>query len=770
MNSARNTPRSFNWGGAENDDLTPLILEAAATGWPYTQALYVLGCTSKGFKAAAHQRLNGKISAIRQSHTRLRAAGAAWYAEQQRAQRAFGRAEASGVPPDGNCRPAGSIKDAYTAANIDLDIQCSALAGEEGARLASKLRELYEKYRLSPHHPIFRGHDDEFIFDFDWRMLAHAVQRKCLLCSGVKKACHCDRQSAVGDPPGPWAAEGLPVTSAFNSCRFSQARETWHFRIFQGPDLVFCRPACIGNAVVDPRRIAQVPASNVRPACRRDAQACSWALARALFHSAGQFCMTSEVVTEACAPGRHAAARLPVVVLPNEHLRGATLAERLRLTSTQIDHAHAEMERLVVVVEHEEEAACRVRIAKLRADCNAYLSVEIGESIESMSTTLPTVERTVARALLHFDSSAQAAIASRYVDATEVPFILALLKRLVSLKTVAVPLDKDIVGWPEQKVHSEHAYEWLFDLTSGALPGEHGTWRRELDNNIVDYWERKPVSSRFTMFMVAAMHIFDSIGSQFSLTVEVHKSDDGPALLQEGPVPRTLHWVLRHASGWALTGEVVQRSYITAARWHAMVAACFASELPDERSLASQLRARVPPRDSWCKTARPCAPLLRVLGEVRQYYEEVAGTLVLFPSTRHAGLLLLGISPTRISEALACFQDLWADAKVRVPGYPQCPRDARDFALWITGNKANRDIHWHPAPPPPPMPPVPEPGELPDDDEVSSCSEGYSPTSPQYSPTSPTYNPQWFPSAFPIHYGGPRDSYSEDDASVENGH
>lgn len=738
MAAQHDGPRPFDWGAASNDDLTPLILDTAAdSGWPYNQALYVLGCTSKSFKASAHRRLSRKISEMATALGKVHATGRVlqdnlrFWASPSSAAQAI-----NAVPPS-------TLKHTYDASKTAFRILAERFAGDEGDRLACAVFNAYERYRSHPNSPPFRT--GEFIFDFNWRLLAHAVQRKCMLCSGVRKVCHCDTAA---------------VNSFWKGSRthLSISNETWHFRVFQGLELAYCRPVCIQNAVIDPHRVFNRPPeapvhSGSFENFGSSIQYRQWALARALFHAAGIFRMQASEETAAVFRGT-----LPLVLLPNAELQGETMAERLQLTPVQISQACDEVSRLMSLRALEYEAARNVRIAKLRQDCDAYLRVQLGETLACIGDALPTALRTLDRALRRFDHDAEAEYNGRYRDASECAYILAFLRRLCALKTVAVPIDKELIGWPSHEVCSVNAYEWLFDLTSGAMPGDDGQWRYELDNNIVDFWERYPIPTRFNLYMISSMRVFDKIGTGFSLTVEVRKDEEARDARDDRPVPRVLYWVIRHSTGWSFAGEVPRRSHYNARMWHDMVTSCFSAELDAEYSeLAAQLKARVPPAASWCETAKPNGPQLRKLEEVRAYYEEVAGTLVLFPSTRHSGLFLLGIGAARVAEALATFHDGWSIGNEHVPGNAQCPQDARDFALWICGNPAGREIHWTRARTPPPVPPLPQP----DEDVYSPSSPQLSGPSPQYHPTSPVYSPG-SPAHSPWH-GSDNDNASNDE-------
>lgn len=700
MDTSHTAPK-FNWDAEPNDDLASLIMDAARdAGSKQNAALYVLACTCTAFKVAAYQRISASIAVLLRAHGVMRNCAAAWDEGQLRAS--------AHVSPG---LPSNTLKDRYTAAKVDFNAKCFFFAGQAGVDLTHRLFDLYEKFRAAPHQPLFTNQVQEFIFDFDWRMMAHAVQRKCFLCSGMKKVCRCATAGAA-----PKILE-LDVDDL-----------DWHFRAMQGPVLIFGRRECIDDATTNPKALC-TPHGPEHPGYRQ------WALARALLRAAGKYKISDPCeVGFVAAPGHHATTQLPVALLPNEHLGGNTLAERLRLTSSQITWAFAAVDRQIKVKADEEEAACRVRVAKLRADCDAFLSQQIGETLASMSDALPTLERTLTRALLHFDTL----LNTRYIDATEVPYVLSFMQCLVALKKVAEPLDSALLGWTAQELHSKHAYEWIFGLTAGPLRGREAAWWRAMTYNVVDYWGAGWRDTRiYDTFMVSAMHVFDSIGTRISLAVEKRYTEGDT---WQGERRYTLFWVLRHVSGWALSSPVQKRTGFAAAEWHAMVVDCFSTELPDEGSLTSQLQARRPPKQSWRGSALP-GEGDSCIEEVRQYYEEVAGTLVLFPSTRCVGLLLLGISPMLVANELAAFHEAWATRQVCVPGLSQCPKGARDFALWLNGNPGMQEMEWHPAPPPPPVPPVPEPDDDASDEGCLVTAPKYYPSSPQYEPPSPQYEP-----------------------------
>jgi hypothetical protein len=732
--SARRENNPFDWGEADelNVDLTTNIIDVAIeSGFPWNGALFQLSCLSWSFKKQCLTRINKQRAHLLRLYAAMRKALQEWLEYEATFYFASKNWEEWQGELNPNARPVRdtTAKSAYNAAITEFRIAAVHRLGQGGDLLVKRLEHLHRKQLEYPENALLKARDS-WLFDFDHKTLAHAVQQKCMMCTGQCKACLCN------------------ATTCKQRLDHGEINTPWQWRVFDGTDLTYCRPSCITDQVVERCNLRLKTLHRWPPdhEChRRRTIFRTWTLGKALLHQKDYY---EKYEIDRVLAENFTDSTKPVLLLQNKNFKARSLQEVLQINNLQLKHALNESCRLMTVRNDELEAARDVRIKKLRLDCDLFMTRHLGKTVADIGRTLPTLQSTLQRLLFDADST----VNSRYVDASQFPMVRGFMCKLVALERFFSPMDSELRGEDHER-HSTQAYEWLFDLTMGALPGEAGPWRVDSSIDVLKYWCKENFCDTHRVptdqvcieppYMVAAANVFDAIGSKFSLTVEVRK------------IQRAMHalvWVLRHSTGWCICGKVAQRSYSDASQWHKMVTGCFQKEHVDK--LESDDHAdfhlrHMPYQENWRTVlSKPTTPDLSAIGAVRDYYEEVAGTLVLFPHIRHAGLLLLGIRPIKIGNALCDFHTDWALKEVHVPGQPQCPQSARDFALWVCGNPAKHPIRWHRAPQPPPVPPLPEPGEdlstsglapvESDSDDSSSSNNGmYFPTSPQYSSTAP---------------------------------
>ncbi len=760
---AKRSDGRFDWGANENDALDHVVIDTAVeAGHPWNGALFQLACANKAFHQECMHRVDKMLGELRKLYDNMLKALVAWRQYKEAYDRSLAIWRSTNSVEE---RPAmdSTMANEYDCTVTLFEMACKNMLGSEGIILSDRLRKV--------HNLELRNSIGSWKFDFNHKTIAHALQKKCMLCTGYNKPCVCDSKSSKG---------GI---------------SPWQWNLFQGSDFVYCNSVCVSKAAIAPEfAVQQAPPREAvdhllndpkNPETSRKVFS-SWALSQAMFHQAGIYDL------EAARKVVYASSsRVPILIRDNRNFQMHSIEARLKLSPHQVEGALAESVRVTTLRDKEEAAKREVRLNKLRDDCDAYLLRTIGETVASLGHTLPTVERTVDDMLYRITENNEYN-SNFYSDATATHLVRWTLEKLVVLKETFTPMDLVFRGAQHPR-HSSQSYEWLFDLTGGALSDRVKSLRYHMDTDVKDYWTpHGPTARDMDLFdhvdvsyMLAAAHVFDCIGSDFSLHIEtrqLRRASISSSSRHPRPTTRVLDWALRHRNGWSISGAVGEcswhRSWHRACEMNQMAwgclreAACAADGMGD-------LRLRPPPCQSkWRLRAKPNGANLHALEEVREYYEEAAGTLVLFEATRHAGLLLLGISSIGIAEALRQFHTDWATGKAQVSGQAQCPHSARDFALWLCGNPAGHSISWNRAPSsPPPVPPLPEAAandppftkadlvarsfdDSDSDVSVDSASSSefepvpyepgccledaspqYEPTSPQYEPGSPQYDP-----------------------------
>ena len=279
---------------------------------------------------------------------------------------------------------------------------------------------------------------------------------------------------------------------------------------------------------------------------------------------------------------------------------------------------------------------------------------------------------------------------------------------------------------------------------------------------------------------ISALHLFDELGSsKWSLGVVQQKPSESSHPEDTIDPYLRLQWELHNSSnGITIRGLIPDRRYAHFKKWHEMVVQCFESRPACE---GMQL-PRVPlSQDTYlcgiktysCKNKHDT----RAVNETQCYFMEIAGMCTLFPETRHAGLLMLGILPSVFVSGIRDFYKRWYDGVAQVVprlspqsevAVSEVPLHEEGFVLWFCGNptgkqylprdgpheaargcgpmdqevlrKRRRGVDYDPAHLPVPTSPAYSPPYSPTYPVYSPTSPAYSPTSPAYSPTSPAYS------------------------------
>ena len=693
--------RPFDVGGCDNVELLPLILQGAlAAGWPHTQSLYLWACVSRD----VHQQVRDLIAPLLQE---MRTKTEVW------------REAATALAYKNR------TADEVAMCKADLVISISKLvAGPITGRLLSMQEQMYNVggFFRGPHSDMPNWVD----FEYDWAFMAHLCQELCMACSGHNirhvHRMHTDCALAAPRmaPPSsvrldggikrdgfcfpcgqhvvPEQGEGSPAVGFYSRhmatclyakphCIEAQSFVPWPLGPPRGYGLT--RSAHVGKTPTSPFAAHEQKMRGGGSAARHN-NGWTGMLAKAMLNMKDIYDYSSHSVANLFVQDsdnestRRLIGTQALFLEPHRYIpASATLAGRLQLTAAELAAAKAQATRSITMRRAEEEALREARVTKHFADVSAYLERKLpGESLASLCQNFPTFKRSIqcmlrnAEKRMHMTQCGPR-FALKYRDALEDHEVRSMCDRLVTGVREVGRRDQFVMG--ADRGHSAEAYEWLLNLTVGSVDPNHpGEAPDELWRVYLDRGSTFETGCHDDM-AVAALHLFDELSSS-KWTLDVVEGPSGP------PDMMQLHWKLQHrTSGVELGGRIPNRPYTSLKKWHEAVSRCFTN---CQSTCGLQLPRTPPSQRTYERgtdfTERKNKRETVCIEETKRYFVEMAAVCVLFPETRHAGLLLLGIVPTQLIGELNAFYHKWYDGVVQPE--LEVPLFGHGFTLWFCGD------------------------------------------------------------------------------------
>jgi hypothetical protein len=445
--------------------------------------------------------------------------------------------------------------------------------------------------------------------------------------------------------------------------------------------------------------------------------------------------LTSQSVMQRLAPNGPTVCFRRILHKHNYVQPSLTLEGRLGLGKEQVLRACQERDSVLRMVEREKEAVAKERLDKFRADVGLYLRNELegaaGESADFLlGPTEPTRNRNLEAAFATVKALSEAGIVAsredaearlrqldwgarsrlectfrkfgptldriislndphsgpRYVSAMSIPQVETAAKRAVWAFKELGPADREATGGS-----SAHAYEWCTQLVGGVMDGPTGPWRADLDHPKPSDWPlgpgdgvRRSEQPIDVAYIIAAMQVFDMLGrSSWTLTHDVRRVANARGV---GPTDVVFWNIASSSTGLCIDGEVLSqyRSSDVKQELHKMMLSAFDNCAPDEPWHLLH-RGTCPPKHSDDFVALGDKQRSRLLSQLVEYYDRVAQLGNAFPQVQFACLMVIGISPQTIVEALEANHRAWASGQLydRAPSAP-CPQTPRDFLAWLT--------------------------------------------------------------------------------------
>lgn len=679
--------RPFDIAACQDAELCRLLVDVPIEqGWPYTAGVFVWAMVNKEFNTLARERINPMLE------------------DMQCAFEAWRRARLMHVQSIETLRYISGEEELLSAqakkSERFQEIEnTKVLFISSIAKLVSdKNAELMFKFVASNYAENLLSRVDAplssvFTWEFSWTVLAHVARQRCMACSGIEVRCA-------------HRCNGLPSAS-------SSIDAVWQFPVGQAQQIMYAKRRCIELQCVqvlsgDP--FALPKNAVITRNSKEERRFHAIVGAKAMLHQKGIYEMRSLPalrLLRGCdfhlwarnpKPNWELARNNPLFLCHNKHVPTEhTLEGRLGLTPEEVAASTAERDRVLCMHAQQEQAVRDVRLKKFRGDVDIFLARELnGETLKTLRANFPTLDASVERLLRLADAAEETTprFHGSPVDALEMQYVRAYLQRVVQVIKFVAPVELQLMG--DDNTHSSEAFEYLFNLTTGAFPGDSGPWRANIDRDLhqapfgCDAW----VMGQQTAYCVAAMHIFDKIAtSEWTFTFE-HAS----RLDKHGnPIELEIFWWLRcEEKNITLRspinrGRVGDFSYIK--EWHAMVTSYFEaqSKVKDFAEVIPVLPRTTLSSSTW-KRGWPVLSVdwpgsKGVFGakkECEAYLTEMCGTCSLFPSTRHAALLLASIEPTDLLRVLVKYHKNWASGLL--DRTDPCPSTPTDFALWLTDN------------------------------------------------------------------------------------
>lgn len=678
--SKRAAPKPFDLGACEQSvTIIERIVDCGAfpAGFPFTQALFVIACLDKASAALIRARVNAALGVLRTLADEWRTC--------YRRREHLKPLPLLREPTDKVCMAKKEVADgALLAAEMQLQTALAALVGEtEMGALMWLLREKCDEQKGLGADVM----DVYFFqnFDFPYIEMAHVVLQQCMFCSGQGRRCHCK------SPP----TRRLVLPSRQKDCKGSSGCG-WHVAPHQSGALVFGRAACAHRISLELAPGSAVAFSHDWEHTRPPDGSLSfhpyknYVLAKAMLRQRGIYNidhtdvqnvldMYGDVMWKAgqrVSLRRHfhcngslEGRQRPLLLEASRYVQPQfTLQGRLDLDNAAMARAREDCRRVVNMQRNEERAVRTQRHSKWLDDLSMYVFdlTEGRIGLNFLMEWLPTLQ-----VVLEREMCAEV----RHINAVEI----ARLRE----KT-------DIAIWSYERLRpavqeqrrrrlgggSPHAYEYACSITAVPSNESDVTWPEQ----------RLP-------YIVAAMHVFDCIGGSWNLCIQVcdvhlkgyvkpaHVTrlrwclkGSSPTVLLEGNMPTPLHGDL----------FLLHKHIVTEA------ARLRRNNLVDVDDV--HVLPRVPPSRDVVDGAvahRWPSKRLEALNELQTFYSSMVGVCVLYPQLRAAGLVLCGLSATRLVAALERYHDRWATDYAGV----YRPLGASDFARYVC-DAPSADVTW----------------------------------------------------------------------------
>lgn len=705
-------PKPFDLDGCEQGaTIMERVVDCGAlpAGWPTTQSLYVIACLNKASSALVRARVNSVLENLRA------------LTEEWRRHNFFHNflsckrnATARHHSSDYKKEVLAAVQVAKAAENLLRDA-LESFAGEvEGRALAEMVLEMSgsQEHWTYMERRLFR-------FAYPYIEMAHAVLQRCMICSGQGRHCRC-----VSPVAAPQKLTG-PRSELWSG---------WHLAPHQSGKMAFIKASCLHMHTLTLDTSCKevsfpVDYDVIRPNNQSSAfwPYLNYTLAKAMLRQVGMYNMSpdaknyldmygntkplhlrhSETLrhSDLNPQGFSAVTQRPLLLLESRYVDPQfTLQGRLGLKDSAMERAHAECRGVLEMKQKEEAAVRRHKRAQWLADMEPFAhvcskgSVGLWRLLEWMPALKVTLELA-----MHIEERSSSRTRGRreYINGTEIPQLRERVKSAVWAWTTLLPLDKQLLAAPQAQ-HSPHAFQYACNLSGGSCPGEYGPWRHELDSG------GHLVGLRDLPYLVAAMHVFDGMSSSWALDLRICHVSAHP---HASGFSSKLRWALTcPGPAIVLEGDVPHHSFDALRSWHALLHTGCQKLSSNSGESSNSFDGMIPREHPSRRTIdnatvnRATAKKNAALEALQIYYATMAGVCVLYPELRAAGLVLCGITPTRLAKALEAVHERWAFGEDS-----PCPHMNSDFARWVCGSDPAQ-VAWRTGCGPPPT--------ADDDDEI----------------------------------------------------
>jgi len=744
---ARLLDSRFDVGNCDNTELLENIVQATMNaGWPYTKALYRLGCVNKELRELVRAYISPVLSKMRKLECEWTQRHYDYVNVKLRKDFLINNRFGALAPPPPTELLA--VHETILAQEQDvsfnealevrweLEATIESLAGRAAAASMTQIHHMLKMKRKGDGNPLRKGLWNGF--PYSWILMAHVAQELCMACSGLGIRCNHPADGSrnfigthpestmLGDFCFPCSQAGA-FFYAKQQCIEWQSIIPWpqgrpedrDKRQFPTSPLQAHVEKLKGNPAKRHIHTGMLATAMVRLRCpewlkfRLDA-------AQALFEARGLVQNLGERVLQSSeqSKAQRLLSRQCLFLNYNRYIDAKnTLAGRLGLTPQDVRYASRETERALELRDLEVRAVAEVRMRKFANDVEVHLCRELPDhTFADLTRMFPTMEATIKRYVETGERDMYRAQGSiqllrKYRDALSDANTRGLCDRIVYGVSMLKPYESTMGICPP---FSAEAYEWLLNLTSGAVPGQRGDWREYLDSppqrsqlEYGDSWRR--------LWHVAAMHVFDGLGKEsWKLSIGELKGESDPALPISGQHHRTnrVAWVLHNSNrGVTLRDVVDARTSQYFSKWHKMMMDCYNASCRehDELDVAAPDSRTIEKGIYYYTEFVQREPV--AFRKIQSYFQDLCDALVPNPATRHAVLLFLGISPQELCSKLRNFHAQWLIGAVRPL---ECvPVEDTDFVHWLCDNPDGRVIRTEKLEPQRCMPdvsaPTPEP-------------------------------------------------------------